>query len=442
MMRGMRSLVIVAACGWLVAGGLFGQISTPDWLVDPSSFRAVFTMDGGRARLSNGLVRREFVVDPSFATVALDRVPGNIALLRATKPEARLRIDGTEVLVGALEGARIGNYLDAADISTLKPVSGSLRAVGHRVGPIVERFPWKPREAWLSRPVAWPPPGRHLEVDYRGEGRWAGLEVVVHHECYDGLPLLAKWITLRNGTGRTMRLESVTSEILGVVEAETEVELPERTRLPEIHVESDATGFIRKDDPWRTPSVRWLPDPTYGTQVNYALGAPCLVESSVPFGPDLDLQDGETFESHRTWVLPFDVGDPVRRSLGLARFYRTVAPWVQENPLIFHASRSDPEGVRAAIEQAHAVGFEMVIMTFGSGFDAESRNPEYRARFRQLADEAARRGLALGGYSLLASRSVDAATDVIDPRTGKPGEPFSGRVRASRVRGGVPTSRP
>jgi hypothetical protein len=38
-----------------------------------------------------------------------------------------------------------------------------------------------------------------------------------------------------------------------------------------------------------------------------------------------------------------------------------------------------------------------------------------------LADEAHARGLALGGYSLLASRSIDAKNDVVNPATGKPG---------------------
>lgn len=426
MMGAMRSMAIIVVCGWLASGSVFGQVPNRDWLVDPAPYRADFAIEKGRARLSNGLITREFVVDPSFATVAIDRIPGNVALLRTTKPEARLRIDGADVLIGALEGTAIGNFLDAAAIDALKPAVDSLRAVDHRVGPIRERFAWNPRKEWISRPAVWPPAGRHLEVEYRGDGRWRGLEVVVHHECYDGMPLLSKWITVRNRTGRSVRLEAVTSEILGFVEAETEVELPERLRYPDVHVESDATGFIRKDDPWRKPSVRWLPDPTYGTQVNYALGAPCLLESSLPFGPDLALADGADFESHRTWVLPFDGGDSVRRSLTLARFYRTVAPWVQENPLIFHASRSDPEGVRAAVEQARAVGFEMVIMTFGSGFDAESRDPKYRETFKSLAQEAASKGVALGGYSLLASRSVGAETDVVDPRTGKPGGAFFG----------------
>ena len=40
-----------------------------------------------------------------------------------------------------------------------------------------------------------------------------------------------------------------------------------------------------------------------------------------------------------------------------------------------HVRRSDPEAIRLAIDQCAAAGFEMVIMTFGSGFNIESEDP-------------------------------------------------------------------
>jgi hypothetical protein len=77
--------------------------------------------------------------------------------------------------------------------------------------------------------------------------------------------------------------------------------------------------------------------------------------------------------------------------------------------------------VRLAIDQAAEVGFELVIMTFGSGFDIENNSPEYLQQIRELADYAHAKQVALGGYSLLASRSVSPQDDVINPETGKPG---------------------
>ena len=77
--------------------------------------------------------------------------------------------------------------------------------------------------------------------------------------------------------------------------------------------------------------------------------------------------------------------------------------------------------MRTAVDQCAEVGFEMVILSFGSGLDMEDEDAANLAKFKELADYAHARGIELGGYSLLASRSVGPADDVINPRTGKPG---------------------
>ena len=83
-----------------------------------------------------------------------------------------------------------------------------------------------------------------------------------------------------------------------------------------------------------------------------------------------------------------------------------MAPWTQENPIFMHVRRSDEASVKAAIDQCAAVGFEMVIMTFGSGFNIENNSPEYMEMMKRLNAYAHSKGIALGGYSLLASRGA------------------------------------
>ena len=66
-----------------------------------------------------------------------------------------------------------------------------------------------------------------------------------------------------------------------------------------------------------------------------------------------------------------------------------------------------PDAVRLAIDQCAEVGFEMVFMTFGSGFNIESEDPEYIATIKELTDYAHSKGIQLGGYNLMcASRDV------------------------------------
>ena len=105
----------------------------------------------------------------------------------------------------------------------------------------------------------------------------------------------------------------------------------------------------------------------------------------------------------------------------MRRMYRTLAPWVTENPIYMNVLPADPVTVRRVIDQCAAVGFEMVGLSFASGFDIENEDPAYVRQVKQLADYAHAKRIELGGYSLLASRSVGPEHDVIDPKTGKPG---------------------
>ena len=63
----------------------------------------------------------------------------------------------------------------------------------------------------------------------------------------------------------------------------------------------------------------------------------------------------------------------------------------------------------------------MIILSFESGFDIENDSPQYMQEMTDLADYARQKGVALGGYSLLASRGGSPEDLVIDVKTGKPG---------------------
>jgi hypothetical protein len=134
-------------------------------------------------------------------------------------------------------------------------------------------------------------------------------------------------------------------------------------------------------------------------------------------GPDQEISKEKPFESFRTFELLLDSTERERTSLARRRMYRTIAPWTNENPLMFHKVHSDPATIREAIDQAAEVGFELVIMSFGSGFNHESRDKEYWNRYKELADYGKSKGVALGGYSLLASRGA------ADPKDNTQGSP-------------------
>ncbi len=84
---------------------------------------------------------------------------------------------------------------------------------------------------------------------------------------------------------------------------------------------------------------------------------------------------------------------------------------------------ADPDKVKPVIDQAAELGFEMAILSFGSGVP-EIENwvdePEFIDEFKGLFDYAHRKGIEIGVYSLFSSRTIDAKNDVIPPPGTKP----------------------
>lgn len=398
-----------------------------DWLIDPTPFkaRATKSQDGREVELNNGLLRRVIRIDPNAATVALDNLVSGESLLRGVKPEAVVEIDGKRFDIGGLKGQRNYAFLRPEWIGELRADPAAFRFVGYEIGEPKERMSWK-RTRHHAPDVKWPPEGVTLRLDFatpvptNGTAA-ANLRVSVHYELYDGLPCYSKWITVSNGTDKVVRVDKFSSEVLAVVERTSEVdELSEGRTPPNIHVETDmAFGGMMASGANRR-SFRWLSDPDFHTQVNYEKKTPCLLDVGPDLGPAQNIAPGGVFESFRAWVLPFDNTDRERCGLAVRRMYRVIAPWTTENPLMMHVVSSRGDVVTNAINQCAAVGFEMLIMSFGSGFDMENEKPANLERARNWASYAHSKGIEIGSYSLLASRRIDAANDVVMPPGEKP----------------------
>jgi len=390
-----------------------------DWLLDPSPYAArVESRAGGRdIVLTNGLIERRIRLSPDAATVEYRNLRTGEAILRAVRPEAVIELDGRRVPVGGLPGQPDRAYLLESWLAALSPDPAAFHYLRHRTGEIESRLPYRRKQWGEDRP--WPPKGKTLAIDF-GRDDFPQIQVTVHYEIYDGLPLLAKWVTVRNDGPRPVRLKTFISETLAVVESETTVNAVAEWDHPNIHIESDY-AYLGSSPKSANRTAFWVTDPTFTTQVNYELKTPCVLECRPPVGPDIDIAPGSAFDSFRTWELVYDSFDRERKGLSLRRMYRTIAPWVTENPIFLHLKSIDPAVVREAVDQCAAVGFEMIILSFGSGLDMENDDPAYLGQMKALADYAHAKGIRLGGYSLLASRTIGPADDVINPATGKPG---------------------
>ncbi len=391
-----------------------------DWLLTRGLYSAQIELKNKKELvMTNGLIERSFRLYPNAATVGFANLKTGESILRGIKPEAVLKINGQTLNVGGLIGQVEYAYLLPEWLDSLKAEDHAFQFVEYKIGKTTARFPWK-RKRYASD-LPWPPPGVSLVLDFHSNlDELKGVDVSVRYEMYDDIPLLSKWITIRNKRRESVQLDSFTSEVLAVVEAEVDVEDNRQWSRPNMHVESDYSmrGMSAKA---ANKTTHWVPDPQYLTQVNYQRLTPCLLESRPPIGPGIAIETGEIFESFRTYELVFDSTDKERNGLAQRRMYRTIAPWVTENPIFMHVTSSDSAVIRNAIDQCVEVGFEMVIISFGSGLDMENEDPIYIESFKDLTDYAHQRGIELGGYSLLASRRISDEHDVINPETGKTG---------------------
>jgi hypothetical protein len=405
----MNRQIHIIVLGISLSSRLLHAGQPSDWLLDSPPFKAQFktNVDGRELTLENGLIRRVIRLKPNAATVSFENLTTGESIIRGVRPEARIVLDGVSYEIGGLGGQPVQNFLNPAWIDNLQANPAAFQFAGFKTGQTEARFAWKKRSEWMPKDLPWPPPGVALTLEFHREGNVA---VEVHYELFDGLPLLSKWIVVRNSTAKPVRLNSFVSEILAAVEYESYVDDNPRWELPNLYVETDY-AFGGMGSKGGNRGVRWSVDPEYLSQVNYNRNTPCLLECRPPLGPNQEIAPGASFESFRAFELAQDTTERERKGLAQRRMYRTIAPWVTENPVLMHVRSARPDAVKLAIDQCAEVGFEMVILTFGSGFNFESRDPQYQAQMKELADYAKSKGIVLGGYSLCSSRAAGTPAD-------------------------------
>lgn len=391
-----------------------------DWLINSDAYEAgVYkSADSKSIILTNGLIQRVFRIGDFFACYSLRNLASSHEYIRAIMPEVMLTIDNQQLSVGGVGNQFERGYINESWIDGFVPL-GDFELTGFNIADISPYLEWKPSR-WIPAHT-WPPKGKEIVFMWDGKNSFSKMvQVEVHYEIYDGLPLISKWIKVINKGSKNIVLNSMSTEILAMVEEEVSVDKQSIWSVPDIFIASDYS-FMGMTGKSADRVTHWLTDSSYTSQVNYELKTPCLLVTRLPDGPEVKLQPNESTESFRIWELLYDTHDKERKGLSVRRFYRVVSPWVLENPIFMHLTSTDEEVIKTAVNQCKETGFEMIILSFGSGLDMESTNEQYIQKMKSLAGYCKNNGVELGGYSLLASRRISDSVDVINPKTMKTG---------------------
>ncbi len=392
-----------------------------DWLLTPEKSKAgVYTSaDRKSIVVANAMVSRTFRVFPNLATVDfVNRMTGE-SLLRAVSAEGTIQIDGKVHPIGGLAGQPERAYIKEDWIEQMTTVPESFLVEDFEIVPVEENIKWA-RSRWVLNKER--PTGQKVIFTLRGEKELKDVIVKLHIAVYDKIPVIRKSFEVLNQSELPVNIDAFQLEYLAMAEPESPSGGdPTTFLLPNIHVESDYNcggSFTEKETDM---TEKWVTDSTYTSQRNYALQTPCILEVSPELGPDQLVAPQGVFRSFGVYEMPFDSYDRERKGLFTRRFYRTVAPWTTENPIFMHLTSTDPEVVHRAIDQCAETGYEMVILSFGSGLNAEDISDANIAKYKGFVDYAHSKGIEMGCYSLLASRWISDEVDVINPQTGKRG---------------------
>lgn len=398
------------------------QVLAQDWLLQPfpAKSTASLSADGKKLTISNGLIAREIQLSPNASSVSFKHLQTGEQFIRSVRPEARLTLNGRTYQVGGLYGQPEHAYFLETWADALRSHPEDFQYVRYETKPIKPHFDWKPT-TWVGNPEL--PTGTETILYFRAsQAELQGVEVAVHYEIFDGIPVLCKWLSVQNNSPKALTINQVVNEILATPEEESAVVgKPEKMKKPhKLYIENNFAYNNAMRYELSDQATHWKTDSSYTSQVNYNYETPCVVEVYPYLGVGIELPAGESYQSIRSYELLLDSYDRERNGLARRKMYRTLFPWTTQNPIFMHLISTEPAKVREVIDQCAQTGYEMVILSFGSGLNMEDTSATTIQKFKDLADYAHQKGIKLGGYSLFSSRRIDDENDVIDPATGLP----------------------
>ena len=385
---------------FLVIVPLAGAVEK-DWLVEGTeAFAQVIEKcwpeygDQCGLELSNGLLRRRFVTTPAFGTIDFEvqSEGGWRSVFRAVEPEAVISLDGRDVAVGGLASSTVRAYCNRTEFFETLYAETALAYVEYRVTMPVAPYPWTAGSRHSNPETQWPPPGRRLEIDFENDG----MEATVIYELYDGAPVLTKSVQVRHFRGVIDRID------VELVAANPGFGAYYGGRGPYM------PGF---DDDGAPSTVTLSPllhaktDVAYGFQCAWtddgdASGA---VEPLLNCSATIGVSSNGEVTTGRTILLGLDSPDIERQSLARHRVTALLAPQTTESPIFFHyaPTTDDLTSFKRVVDEMVDVGFDMLVMSFGSPFNLENTTSEYLNEVAEKVAYANSFGIEVGGYDLI-----------------------------------------
>lgn len=380
--------------------GNSGESNLGDWLNGEVLIPSAIVEQDDTVTMSNGIVERTFDITKNFMTTGYNNLYTGLDLLEKGSLGADMEIVLND------------HYTEGDDGEVRYQIGGEesdFDYLGYTTEENTEEiFNWEydPR---MSDPAMkdtpWPAKGKALIVNYGAkdsvEERYRGVKLQVRYEIYDGIPVISKYVKVINEGAENIVVQHLRSEILPV-------QIPKKDAL---YMETSYNGGNPNHDRnnGRLQSVQWKDKGTFGQLISQYSYEPDLGQKTEEFGPAYTLQPGETFTGFRTYELFQSSSYYEWQQLAVKKMYRLLFPQTTDNPTIYHLISSDEAKIKIGIDQAKAAGFNMVLLSFGSGVNVEDVSPGNIEKYKRICDYAHERDILIGSYTMVVARGDQGA---------------------------------
>jgi hypothetical protein len=263
----------------------------------------------------------------------------------------------------------------------------------------------------------------HYDTYFRADtAGLQGVDVAVHYELYDGLPVIKKWVTVSVAAPAApvlvddlfmehLRAPNFAPEMISVLQIQPNNPTPFNQQIvpdPALSFPGRTQQLWYFDDAWDACCDTEL-HVSYSYYTRLKVGYGPDVTFGGPTGPGVLVSAGDAapFESIPVRLLFHDTTDWERQGLGTRRMQQFLAPQLQESPLYTMINDiSSTEAFHLAISQAAAAGLELVVVGYGAnGYcgmcPQQTQNATWVAWFKSNVDFARSLGISVTAYTLM-----------------------------------------
>jgi hypothetical protein len=383
------------------------------WVSNDNKLQTVIEKQGDKLVMTNGLVSRIFDLTQNFLTVSYKNLYTGLEALDQNHLQADVRLSLNDT------------YHDGDDTGDVKFLVGGVdkttptfQYTGYQIeDKTQEIYHWEWNESIspaYMKDTKWPAAGKALIVSYKApdgcDAKFAGVTVQVRYEIYDGIPVIGKTVTVTNSGDSDVIVHHLTSEVL-----------PMPTSLQDaIYMESnmDMEGGLNHDrNNARHFNTKWISS-SDNTGVLLSRYTKSMDNDAPEYGPAYRLAKGASFEGYRLYDLFYSTSYYEWQMMEVKKMYRTLFPQTTDAPLIYHIISSNSSTVKKGIDEAKNSGFNMVLLSFGSGVNAENTSADNIKKYKELCDYAHSKGIMLGAYIMQVARGDSNSGDSNDIYSG------------------------